>query len=166
MTLSPSVERNCAERALDSCGLKAHEDFWKTFGDDQIIEIYGLDMIQLYRGFNFYKYCGYSLLDISVFEWYVLWERPRKVIEQMAQQTNYVIENCFPVYRLQLPRHVLRETHNTGLTDLFTPRACIAEFLNMGALTKDFTTGSQGFICTAHGELIAEGPEAMHFDFI
>lgn len=166
LRVSKETEKKCALKALKHFGLKVSDDLWNTIEDDEVIEIYGRDMRQLYRGLNFFKVCGYSLLEISVYEWYVLWERPKQVIQKMAEQTNYVIENAIPVHCFNLPKHILRETLNSIGSEYFIPRACIAEFLHIGATLGEHSSRVEGFMCTARGEIIAEGSEALSIGFV
>lgn len=166
LQVSADCERECVERALDHFGLFAGDEFWKTFHDDQIIEFYGANMIQLYRGLNFYKFCGYSLLDVSVFEWYVLWERSSLILDAMTKQIQRVIKDRVQAEPFNVPRHVLRETHNTGLTEMFVPRAYLAEFVSVGVLQRHAHGPGEGFICTARGQFVAEGSDAMSIGFV
>src|SRR5437868_972067 len=72
-------ERSLALKALKYFNLNLKDDGWQDTYADEIIEIYNPQGIQLYRSLNFFKTCGYSLLDLCVNEWFVLWERPKVV---------------------------------------------------------------------------------------
>lgn len=164
--VSLATERKCVEKALNHFGLQVHDDFWKTFRDDQIIEFYGDNMIQLYRGLNFYKFCGYSLLDISVFEWFILWERPKIILDVMMRQIQKVIAEKIDTEPFEIPKHILRENFTSGLTEGFIPRAYLAEFVSIGVLRRHAEGLGAGFICTARGSVIAEGDEALSIGFV
>lgn len=159
-------EKRFLKKALQYHGFNENDEFLKTLKKNEVIEIYGENMIQLYRSLNFFKYCGYSLLDISVFEWFVLWERPKKVIEKMTEFAQQTMKNSVEVQSFSVPRHVLRETHNSGMTDQFKPRACVVDFKNIGCLRKSPLASPTGFICTAVGEMIAEGNDALNIQFV
>lgn len=163
------VEKACLQRALSHYGLKASEDFWKTIGHDQIIEIYGEDMVQLYRSLNFFRITGYSLLDISVFEWYVLWDRPSKAIEETMNDAQKVINEYISVKPFEISNQVIREVYDThNEQESFVPRAILAKFVNMGSLSTDKSESRvpRGFICTSTAEIIAHGEEAKKIQFI
>jgi hypothetical protein len=134
--------------------------------DGHVIEIYGEEMIQLYRSLSFFNYCGYSLLDISINEWFVLWERPKQVIQAMNDHVREAFSQNIDAKKLQIPRHVLRETMNTGDTVPFVPRACLVEFQYIGSLRKSPLGNPCAFICSASGEVIATGSEAMSIAFV
>lgn len=165
MEVNRLQERRFAEKALAHFNLRAHADFWETLRDGQIIEIYGLDMIQLYRSLSFFKFCGYSLLDISVHEWYVLWDRPKRAIELLVDYTQRALSHDIPCESFTLPRHIIRESFSTGLTEMFKPRAYLAEFKHFGTLT-DADGRPAGIICTSEGEFLAEGDAAFAIQFV
>jgi hypothetical protein len=160
------LEISFAKEVLDGYGLKADDEFWKTLEEDQIIEIYGSEMIQIHRSLNFFKYCGYSLLDISLNEWYVLWERPKMILDKISEQIQLVISEYVPVKTLPIHKHVLREILDTGDTVPFVPRATICEFKHIGSLRKSAFSSPSGLICTATADVIARGDEARAIGFV
>ena len=155
-------------RALDKYGFEADPEFWKTLEKGQIVEFYGEDMVQLYRSFNFFAITGYSLLDISVFEWYVLWDRPKQILENLVGELNETLQTYVPVRAFRAPKHLVREIFNTKKSGPFVPRASWLEPLHLGTLRSSrFTRSSKkGFICTSRGEMIAKGKEAENIQFI
>jgi len=124
--IDPSVpfedmEKTFLKRALDHFGLEASDEFWKTIENEQIVELYGEDMVQIYRSPGFYNITGYSLLDISVYEWYLLWDRPKHAMEKVAEHAKRVLENFYPVLRFHVPKHIIREIYRSNLTEPFVP---------------------------------------------
>jgi hypothetical protein len=149
-------EVNYAKNSLKHYKLSVDDNFWKTLENNHVIEIYGTEMVQLYRSFNFFKYSGYSLLDIAVFEWFNLWERPKKIVEMLFEEVSLVMSKVINFKKCNIPSHILREVMNTGDTLDFTPRACLIEFKNIAVL-KNSTGECAGFICSAVGTVIARG---------
>lgn len=162
------TEKAFLKRALQHYGFHVGEEFWTTFNEDQFVQIYGEDMIQLYRSLNFFNVCGYSLLDISVFEWYVLWDRPRRILDEMFRCSREVLDKNIPVIKFDAPRHVLRETYDTGLSDMFVPRASLVDFCYIASVTKSPLAGAppRGFVCTTTGHIIATGDEALRIQLV
>lgn len=160
-------EISLLKRALRVHGFEASSEFIKRIEKDQIIEIYDENMIQLYRSFNFYKITGYSLTDISFHEWYVLWDRPKQVLEAIASELNTSLENYVPVALFKTGKHVVREIFNATGSKHFVPRASLLNPVRLGSLkpTK-FGRRKRGFICTSTGETIALGKEAENIQFI
>lgn len=156
-----------AQRALRHFGLSAGESFWKKYQEGQVIEIYGPEMIQLYRSMNFFKLCGYSLLDISVFQWYVLWTRPTIVIDQMLKSVEAVFLESHPARPANVIQHILLENMNTGDSLDFVPRAAEINFHHIGILNyEDATKQNDSFIVTSSSRIIAEGRETDQFRVI
>jgi hypothetical protein len=155
-------------RALNKHGFQADDEFLKTIEKDQIIEFYNEDMIQLYRSFNFYKITGYSLLDISLYEWFVLWERPRQILDGIASELAETLETYIPVKSFKTKRHLVREIFNACESKFFEPRASILTPVRLGSLKPQPFSSSKkkGFICTSTGEVVALGKEAENIQFI
>lgn len=155
-------------RALDKHGFDADEEFFKKIENDQIVEFYNEDMIQLYRSFNFYKITGYSILDISLYEWYVLWDRPRQAMESIGAELFEALKSYIPVKPFQTKTHLVREIFNAAKSERFAPRAALLTPVRLGSLKpKVFSANKKkGFICTSTGEMIAIGKEAENIQFI
>jgi hypothetical protein len=162
---SVTTEINFAKNSLKHYKLTVDDNFWKTIENDHVIEIYGTEMVQLYRSFNFFKYSGYSLLDIAVFEWFNLWERPKKIVEMLFEEVGIVFSKEINFKKCNIPSHILREVLNTGDTLDFTPRACIIEFKNIAVL-KNSIGECAGFICTAVGTVIARGNDVSKIGMV
>lgn len=155
-------------RALDRFGFDADEEFLKKIEKDEIIEFYNENMIQLYRSFNFYKITGYSLLDISLYEWYVLWDRPRSVLETIAGEVGDALTTYIPVKQFQTKQHLVREVFNASGAKDFQPRAALLTPVRLGSLRPNRLSANRkkGFICTSLGEMIAIGGEAENIRFL
>lgn len=165
------IEKRCLEKALNYYNLKASEEFWKTLEKDQIIEFYGEDMLQLYRSLSFFKVTGYSLLDISIFEWYVLWQRSSRVIEETMNDAKQALQNYIPVKKFVIPKQLICEVYDVGgHTEAFVPRTVLAEFMNLGSLIKknnfDPFSVTGGVICTSVAQVLSRGDEIKNIRFI
>lgn len=164
------IEKRCLKKALDHYNLEANEEFWKTLEKDQIIEFYGEDMLQLYRSLSFFKVTGYSLLDISVFEWYVLWQRSAKAIEETMNDAHYVMQNYMPVKKFEIPKQLIREIYDVGgQKEAFVPRTVLAEFMYLGTLTKKNAYAlhdSRGAICSSRAQVLSQGEDSTNIRFL
>jgi hypothetical protein len=162
----PFSERILLERALKQLRLRISDSFWAEFSEKDFVEIYSADMIQLYRSYNFFAISGYSLLDLSVFEWYKLWERSPVIMKQMESYAISALKGESDVTTVNIPRHFLRETHHTGMTEPFVPRACLSEFRAIAPLKHYLGDEIRGFVVTSAGEIIAEGRASMDISII
>jgi hypothetical protein len=154
------------DKALEYFNFKMKNHSWETTAKNEIIEIYNHEGIQLYRSLNFFTTCGYSLLDLCVNEWYVLWERPRRVIDQLAE----IVADLFAGKKagdstVYVPRHLIRETYDDGTTQPFQPRSILVEFKNIYP-TYSADDRINGFIATSTAQVVSIGDEALQLDFI
>jgi hypothetical protein len=155
-------------RALGKHGFDLDAEFFKKIEKDQIIEFYDEDMIQLYRSFNFYKITGYSILDISLYEWYVLWDRPRQAMESIGAELQEALKTHIPVKDFQTKTHLVREIFNAAQSKSFKPRAALLTPVRLGSLKPRMFSANKkkGFICTSTGEMIAIGKDAENIQFV
>lgn len=160
-------EKTFLRRAFAHHGLWMHEDFWNTLSNGQVIEFYGTDGVQLYRNINFFTFCSYTLLDISVFEWYNLWQRPSQIQEQMNKDAAKVFSTATPIMQYKVPRHVLREVKPPSMEiDEHPPLACLVQFKYAGSLFRGVDPRPAGAIATSEAEVIAVGEEARTIHFV
>lgn len=165
-----NIELHCLKKALDFYNLEATDEFLKTIGDDHIVELYGEDMIQLYRSLSFFNVTSYSLLDISIYEWYVLWNRSVKAIEETLNDAQQVIKNYIPLRKFEIQKQLIQEVYDVrAQAESFAPRMILAEFMYFGSLTKknEFAINTpRGFICTSTARVLDQGANFSGICFI
>jgi len=158
-----------ANKALEYFNFRLKDYNWETTARDEIIEIYNPEGIQLYRSLNFFKTCGYSLLDLCVNEWYILWERPKSIVEKMHKVVGELLSGKKADHAMNVEPHLIRETYDDGTTQPFYPRTAVVEFGNIYPLYSngiDKANGIIGFVVTSRGKLISVGDDAMKLAFI
>src|SRR3989344_3386180 len=62
-------------RSMERCKLKSRHNLLDVITNENMVEVYNLENVQLYRSINFFDYCNYSLLDLLTREWFVLYDR-------------------------------------------------------------------------------------------
>lgn len=167
------ISPELADQYLADLTLKHHkmrilEDFWRTLQKDEILEVYDKNMIQIYRNFNFYKYCSYSLLEISVTEWFELWERSEFIMKRIFSEVKPVFEKVIPVKKYDVPLHLLREKLNPSrLTDLYDPKAYEVTFCHVGSTTDSSGLRPKGGVCTSKAkEITGSATELKNLHFV
>lgn len=154
------------KRALEVFGFRVKDETWEDKAKDRIIEIYSHQGVQLHRSLNFFKTCGYSLLDLCVNEWYVLWERPSKVTEQLNEIVGQVMTGApRPNTEMPVRPHIVRETYDDGTTQPFLPRSIVVQFRDM---FPTFNANGEicGFVVTSEARVLSIGDEALKLGFI
>jgi hypothetical protein len=124
-------------------------------------------MTQIYRSLNLFEHCIYSLLDLAIFEWHELLERPRLIVEMMIKNATEVLTDFHSVKPVIIPKHIMRQIHNTGLPAENNKLASLIEFKHIGSVTKSpLSKKPEGFIVTSLAKFIAEGDEATSIEFV
>lgn len=98
-TFEPEVDRSPIKRevarlkwSLKCFGLNPlNEDVFNIVTESDVIEVYNLQGIQLYRNMMFFKVCSYSLLDLSINSWDQLYDKPSTIVEATLK----IIERLF-----------------------------------------------------------------------
>lgn len=150
-------EKSFLLAALSHYGLEADDDLLNTIDEETVVEVYNENMVQLFRSFRLLDLTAYSLMDLSVFEWYVLWQRPHLVIEQMQNEIQAVMKNETPFKPFRISPHLLKETLNTGLTEPFVPKSAFVSFKYIGFLKRKTFQSPRAFLCTGKGSIVTEG---------
>lgn len=159
-------EKVFLKRALDHYGLWIDDEFWKSMRHGQVVEIYSPNMVQLYRNIHFFQYSSFSLLEISIFEWFHLWQRPKLIQEAMMKSARAVLDKMIPILAYDVPRHVLRETKIPGVQSDHDIVACLVQFKNVGSVRRGLDRTPAGAIATSEAEIIAVGDEARQIQFV
>lgn len=139
---SPSSEypeKKLVEKALSFFKLRLkNTEFWKDVQFSDLIEIYDENGYQIFRSFNFFHTCGYSLMDVLTNEWYVLWERPKFVLNAMLNCANEVLEGKrMGVTPMGVPTHIVKEIYSGTDAADFVPRSILVDFGNICPLYND-----------------------------
>lgn len=153
-----------AKKALQFYGLSVSDDYWATVTKDQIIEIYSDDMTQIYRSISFFTKTGYSLADLALFEWWVLWKRSNAVIEKQTAEVTEILNKNISLMPTQIPPHVVLEVMNSGETDEFEPSAISVKYHNLGSVTK--LGKAAGFIVTTSCDVLVQGEDVKKIAFV
>lgn len=110
-----ACQKRLLKRALDFFGLEISESAMTHIGPDDIIEVYDENSTQLYRSLNFFKTSGYSLEDLLMNEWYVLWERPQSIINKLMYVMQSILKGEKEIIPFDVPKHIVREVFQNGL---------------------------------------------------
>lgn len=150
----------CLQKALKKNKMKAEDDFWDNYAEGDVVEVYGSDMIQRYRTFNFFRTTGYSLLDLAINEWYVLWERPKVYFDQLLQIGTEILQGARKASTVEVPAHVVNEVYNSGCTVPFKPASLMVKFKYIAPLFEESGNEIIGFVVTCTCEPLVKDPEA------
>jgi hypothetical protein len=145
--------------ALRRYGLRTRDQDFDFLKDGDIIEVYNSDWIQLYRNFEFFRHCSYTLLDLICNEVYVLYERPQQIVESMIKFCTEVLANGRETVPYMVPVHILRERY------LNARKAFRIQFKYVSPLI-DASGKTVAILSTLRADLISEGPETSKIHMI
>jgi hypothetical protein len=69
--------------SLQHLSLSGDQDIVGLVEPDDLVEIMDFDFLQVYRNFNYFGLCNYSLVELTCVPWYELYERSSKVEEEL-----------------------------------------------------------------------------------
>ena len=161
-------ERKHVEQALNMYGFELRDkDFWNTVRKDELIEMYNTDNIQIFRTFNFFTTSSYSLLDLLVYEWYSLWERPSGTFDKMFEVVGSIFSGQVKgVVPAQVPEHVISEIFNPNDEEHFTSRSSLCKFGVICPIYNKADGQIAGLLVTARVTPIATGEQTKGISFI
>ncbi len=104
--------KSIIKNVLDFMKFTAPADFIDKIKEDDIVEIYNLEGIQIFRNLKFYETTTYGLTDLLTHEWFELYYRSSKITEKLMMYAEQVFENPSNdiVYEMdEVPVHMIKE---------------------------------------------------------
>lgn len=95
--------------AIKKMNLRPKSDLFDKLAHDDVVEIYDASFMQVYRNFNFFEICSYSLADLFMWEWRDLYYRDDVITQGLAQQGIKVFTNEAETQKILVPEHKLKE---------------------------------------------------------
>ncbi len=110
-SISIQEEISHVKLALKHFNLKCINDDYSFIQKGDLIEIYSLDMIQLYRNIEFFRQCSYDLLTLVTFEWPVLYERSKLITNNIVTRARQIMTTAHKAEPYLIPVHTLKERY-------------------------------------------------------
>jgi hypothetical protein len=97
-------------RALNRLGLTPSSDLFNHFQDEDIIEIYSQENVQIFRNFRYFEFCSFSLEELYSREWFHLYQRDESILPKIGEmlarlQTPEGADGFVP----EIPDHIVKE---------------------------------------------------------
>jgi len=153
--------KDMTKNVLDFMKLSTSEDMLNTITEEDIVEIYNLDCIQIFRNFKFYETTTYSLSDLILFDWSELYYRPSQVSQKIQTYINLVLQNDNNdvVYNMEVPKHMIKEIRANPI------QLCEIEFKKIAPIT-DRAGRRSGLIVTCQAKSMLSDLSHEGIDFI
>jgi hypothetical protein len=99
--------------AIKEFGLRPPSDFFSYVTPDCVIELHSPEDIQLFRNFNFYRYCSYTLEELYSDSWDRLYDRPSSILQHMMAFVGKVYGGkVSSTVNPEIPTYHARELHS------------------------------------------------------
>jgi len=80
--------------AIKEFGYRPPSELFNYINNENVIEIHTADGIQVFRNFEFYKYCSYTLEDLSCRPWNEIFEHDEKLIPDILAISGRVLSGA------------------------------------------------------------------------
>lgn len=148
---------------LKKMGIRCPEDFLSTMTEEDLVEGYNTDGIQIFRNLRFMDVCGYSLLDVLSHEWPTLYERSQIITRQLFSAVDKTLQDL----SVQLTKldnlvatHFMKERFSS------TRQVCQVSFKHISPLYCNASGEALGFIISSQAKMIDSKPEEDSLRFI
>lgn len=103
-------ERRLLELALAKLGLLGDAGDWEQIESDDVLEVYDSELRQVYRSFNCFAICNYSILDLTIYPFYELYERHSGIMARLMEGCGLVLSGKAAFHSFaSVPEYHLKE---------------------------------------------------------
>lgn len=157
---SKTSNKALVKSILSLMKLCVNDDFIDQITEEDIVEIYSPEGVQVFRNLKFYETTAYTLADLLIFEWNELYLRPTKVYEKLAEYVDYCINKAKSneiINLKHLASHIIKEIKSRPVSLLEV------KFGNMAPVTT-FGGANAGLICTCRAKnMLSLSDESIFF---
>ena len=132
--------------------------------ETDVIEIYDVNHIQMYRSFNFFQYCSYSFEEIFTNEWWRLFQRSVFVTNKLVEVGVNTINNQIKeIQHVNCPDHWVEEIYSKHNFGCYVRQKIIVPLLNeRNVVTAVMTPFSVLKYRDQHGHIFDVKKTALH----
>lgn len=141
----------CADRL----GLIFDKTAYDEIRSGDVIEIYNTDLIQVFRNFEFFDVCSYTLLDLLTNEFYELYERGQLINQGLFSAISTLSSRPYNMEAIDLtnlPQHLLQEKFSVDQL------RSLVQFKKMYPVYT-WPQNFFGYLVVQHGEVLKELPK-------
>jgi len=160
--LSQSDEVECLKHAFNEYGLCFGDDDFDFISQGDIVELYNLENIQIYRNLEFLKVAPYDLATILSSKWTDLYERPSDITQAIANRVVEILNSkIIEASPFNVPIHPMKAMSNAEQVVVEISLKFIKPVFD-----KD-TKEKRGFIATQMGSpILLSGDETLKLAMI
>jgi hypothetical protein len=157
--IDPWDDRKFLRLSMRVLGVSLPSDYLDKTSEDDLIEGYDKDRIQVFRNLRFMQTSAYSLMEIQAYEWPMLFDRSSVITDQIISYTDHVLWENNRSVELDIPEHYIREVRTRHEQTL------AVQFRIMAPL---FSGPNQpyGFLVSCQARILPKDDGATRLDFI
>lgn len=87
----------------------ADPNFYDCLEEGDIMEVFSEQGVQLYRSWSCYQYCSYSALELKLYDWDTLYQRPAWVAKTLWELMPKLFEPGAKTMAYDIPEYVMTE---------------------------------------------------------
>jgi hypothetical protein len=157
------IEEARLKKALRAFNLSAlDKNIFNLIDEDDVIEIYNDEGIQLYRNITFCKLCSYSLLDLAVNSWDELYDKPTAIKNKIMSKINEVMTTSEGTVAYEMSSYIQREKFiyaKTLKTFLVKPKF-------ISPLLDNLSGRRVAMLSTYSAKILTEGTDSLNLEII
>lgn len=101
-------------------GLQPTSNLFSSFRRDDVIEIYNMDHVQIFRSLNFFDAVDVPLFDLLVLDWMCLYKRAPEIESKIFFQMKTALKKPQRTWKFEdVPGHVLHERFSADRKEYF-----------------------------------------------
>jgi hypothetical protein len=128
--------------AIRKLNLRGPDDLFSALSEKDCIEIYDKNGVQMYRNFEFFRFCSYSVEELLTAPWYELFARDPEIQKNMQLEAQRVMTISREHFRSSIPKHLTDET-NPGRRRVEIEFLTISPLFGPTGKTEAFLSSSQ-----------------------
>lgn len=128
---------------LDRLGLKVHPEFYESFSEGDVVEVYDSQSIQIFRNLEFFETTCYSLTELLTIEWYHLFERPEACLKPMLAVVKEILGGKVSLFRPQFKPHVIKEIMATPVQYVYVEFRLLGPVFDKKNSVRGFVVSSR-----------------------
>lgn len=153
--------------ALSTLGLLPPTEMFSLFHPDDVVEIYDLQGIQIWRNFNFLGICSYTLEEVFSLEWHKRYSRDEERTLECQEKVGMLLSGQTPtIYHVDVSEHLVEESLSAERFILSLKYRFIARLKNTEGTLSAWIVASQvkivGHGVSPHPQKMGDGPRALH----
>jgi hypothetical protein len=154
-------ELNILSRYLKRMSLKvARSEVMDLIDEEDVVEIYTIEGIQIFRSWSCFRVCSYSLADLLIYDWATLYDRPSAAVTHVQDCIKQATAPGTPLVKYGIPEYIMTERFD-GHNNAF--------YFNMKylvAVLDEKTNQLIGIMSTGAARMASAPKKAMNVSFI